>query len=156
MNEETELPDDSDMQNLTPLVLAAKSESQTWDRAAFRRVLRIIGRKCPDMVVESRDIDSAGEKWARVYGGALEDGFYEHFGIIWSDGPLCFLSPRIAECAGPKLRENGIVVVTVDDLNAVRYRIDPTVVEEVFGSEWDADAADADQMSILDLEWMTN
>ncbi|NLN74812.1 MAG: hypothetical protein GX139_00675 [Armatimonadetes bacterium] len=140
--------------DLTSIFLAAKEKAHEWDEAAFHRALKLVSDNCPKIRVDSSDVDDSGKNWARLY-GAIKNNEPEHFGIMWSEGPLCFLSPYIVECAGPELIRNGVTVITVSDFDAPYYSIDPSLSEDLFEVEWEVEHIDPNSMSILDLEWMT-
>jgi len=135
--------------DLTPLLLAAPQSRSAWSKAKLREATSCILERLPGTTLDWDD--GAGEEWGRV----LQDKTVR--ALFHVQSPLVFMLTRyLTERLTNDLREIGIHVMSVDDLEAKRYRLDNSRLTDIFpGRSWPYDAVDPNKLSVLDLWWAT-
>jgi hypothetical protein len=137
------------MYDLTPFLLEARKRAAQWSKDACAEIANF----CLDTIPETRlSWDrGAGEDWA----GILTDK--EPVAIIRVDAPLVFIGDKyINEVLSGRLQEKQVVTVAVPDMNARLYKLDISLLDQMFpGETWPFDAVDPNGFSILELHWAT-
>lgn len=133
--------------NLTEKLALAIAKAENWSEACF---LQVLSEMITILSGSRLDWDSdAGEEWGRV----LFDDLI--VAILRVNFPFCVVHEYWQVSLTPILKKRDIVALSVQDLEAKIFCIDPSAVSRLFGRDSITGSIDLEKFSINELWWAT-